>query len=69
MQEEMKNYFNVKERTALIEQNIVHTTQMIKELKDMRKEDKKEMRWIFIIMIGGFSSLFGMMAHGFHWII
>lgn len=37
--------------------------QLIKEMKEV----KVDLRWIIGIMLGGFGSIFAMMAHGFKW--
>jgi hypothetical protein len=39
-----------------------------KDMKETAKEMKTDFRWIVIIMLGGFGTLFGLMAHGFKWL-
>ena len=38
-----------------------------KYIRETSKEMKTDFRWIVIIMLGGFGTLFGLMAHGFKW--
>jgi hypothetical protein len=40
---------------------------MDKNMRESFKELKTDFRWLVLIMIGGFTGLFGLMAHGFHW--
>jgi len=38
-----------------------------KRTEETLKELKTDFRWLALIMVGGFGSLFGLMAHGFKW--
>lgn len=40
---------------------------MDKNMRDGFKEMKIDFRWIVLIMLGGFGTLFGLIAHGFKW--
>ncbi len=40
-----------------------------RDIRSDMKEMRGDFRWLFGIMLGCFAALFGMMAHGFHWII
>jgi uncharacterized membrane protein YjjP (DUF1212 family) len=40
---------------------------MEKRMTDGFREMKTDFRWLVLIMLGGFGSLFGLMAHGFKW--
>jgi hypothetical protein len=40
---------------------------MDKYIREVSKEMKTDFRWIVGIMIGGFGTLFFLMAHGFKW--
>ena len=40
---------------------------MDKNFRDAIKEMRTDFRWLALIMIGGFGTLFGLMAHGFKW--
>ena len=37
------------------------------EIRRLREEVKSDHRWMFGLMIAGFTGMFGVMAHGFHW--
>lgn len=39
-----------------------------KRMTDSFRELKTDFRWLVLIMIGGFGTLFGLMAHGFKWL-
>jgi hypothetical protein len=39
----------------------------IRYIRKVSKDTKSEFRWIVIIMLGGFGTLFGLMARGFKW--
>lgn len=76
------NYFDLKERISLVEQNSIIIKEMISDLKSSNKEMKEEMKEIrdlfhkinnrlwsnFIWTISGFAGLLYVMAHGFKWI-
>ena len=40
---------------------------MDKHMREGFKEIKTDLRWLAIIMLGHFGTLFGLMAHGFKW--
>lgn len=40
---------------------------MDKRMTDGFREMKTDFRWLVLIMLGGFGTLFGFMAHGFKW--
>ena len=43
---------------------------MAYDIREIRKDMKTDFRWILgmmVLMLGGFGSLFGLMAHGFKW--
>ncbi len=40
---------------------------MEKRMIDGFREMKTDFRWLVLIMLGGFGTLFGLMAHGFKW--
>lgn len=41
---------------------------MDKTFRDGFKEIKTDFRWLVLIMLAGFGTLFGLMAHGFKWL-
>jgi hypothetical protein len=41
---------------------------MDKMLREGFKEMKIDFRWLVLIMLGGFGTLFGIMANGFKWL-
>lgn len=75
MSEETKIYpGSIDTRVALLEQSIGTINQTLIEIKDIRSEINSNFRWTlgaFIglgsLMLTGFSGMFAMMAHGFHW--
>ncbi len=40
---------------------------MDKRITEGFKEMKTDFRWLVLIMLSGFGTLFGLMAHGFKW--
>lgn len=40
---------------------------MEKRMDAAFKEVKEDFRWLVLIMLSGFGTLFGLMAHGFKW--
>lgn len=40
---------------------------MEKRMTDGFREMKVDFRWLVLIMLAGFGSLFGLMVHGFKW--
>lgn len=40
---------------------------MDRNMREGFRELKTDFRWLVMIMIGGFGTLFGLMAHGFKW--
>jgi uncharacterized membrane protein YjjP (DUF1212 family) len=60
-----------EQRMTRVESSIENMYKTIENMdKNMRegfKELRTDFRWLVLIMIGGFTGLFGLMAHGFHW--
>jgi hypothetical protein len=51
----------------LFEQRLTRTETLCEKLEQDMTEIRVSYRWLIGIMIGGFSGMFGLMAHGFKW--
>lgn len=40
-----------------------------KYIREVSKDMKTDFKWIVVIMLSGFGTLFGLMAHGFKWFL
>lgn len=60
-----------EQRMTRVETNLenVHKTMdnLNITIREFAREMKADFRWIVIIMLSGFGTLFGLMAHGFKW--
>ncbi len=56
-----------EQRMTRVETTIENLTQTMKEIRQDMREIRIDYRWILGIMLTGFTGLFGLMAHGFHW--
>lgn len=43
-------------------------TDMRADIHDLRSESRSDYRWLMGMLIGGFTALLGVIAHGFHWL-
>lgn len=59
-------------RVAVLEQIARTTTATLERIERrvdaIAAEQRADFRWMLGIMLGGFTALLGVMAHGFHWL-
>lgn len=68
---------NEKERMTITKYDLLYEQRMTrvetsleelsKYIREVSKDMKADFRWIVVIMLAGFGTLFGLMIHGFKW--
>ena len=63
---------DMESRVAVLEQiarSLLSGQERIERRMDAMSADQRaDFRWLLGIMLGGFSAIVGVMAHGFHWL-
>lgn len=59
-------------RVAVLEEIARNTSVALSEIRadvrELRTESRRDGRWLLGVILGAWTSLLGVMAHGFHWL-